>query len=414
MIRLTRAQPQPIGLDIGHDSIKMLQLEVVNNALHVVAAAHCPFGADAQADPTLRMPLAVDMIRTMLRTNPFMGRRVIAALPRQIVHMKNLRLPVMPAVELAAAVQFEARNIFAFDVEAATVQFLPVGEVRQGSELLQEVIVMAARHEDIDVYVEQLHRCGVIIDSLDSEPCALYRSLERFLRRREDEQEVHVLLDIGLRRSQVLIGKGHDITFYKPLDAAGMALHEAVSRKLGISVTEAQALRRRLVENETAATGQQERDPVRQAVFDATRSVLEELGREVALCLRYHSVTFRGHRPVKVRVIGGEAADPNVPTVLNTVLPIPAETGRPLRNVNTSKMKPADRRGAMSEWALALALGLKRTEGKFGLGDGKPRGAEPPPAATAPATPAEPAAETAARTAVASPARKSVAEVAHA
>ena len=39
MFRLTRAQVQPIGIDLGSDSIKMLQLEVVDNALSVVAAA---------------------------------------------------------------------------------------------------------------------------------------------------------------------------------------------------------------------------------------------------------------------------------------------------------------------------------------------------------------------------------------
>ena len=39
MIRLTRAQVQPIGLDIGHDSVKLLQLEVVGETLSVTAAA---------------------------------------------------------------------------------------------------------------------------------------------------------------------------------------------------------------------------------------------------------------------------------------------------------------------------------------------------------------------------------------
>ena len=42
-------------------------------------------------------------------------------------------------------------------------------------------------------------------------------------------------------------------------------------------------------------------------------------------------------------------------------------------------MKPADCRGNMSEWAVALGLGLKRTAGRFAPRDGRPRGSVPSP-----------------------------------
>src|SRR3954465_5053290 len=110
MIRFTRSQVQPIGLDIGYDSIKMLQLETVGQSIAVVAAARQSFAEDVRSQPQLRMPLAVDMIRKMLRSGGFVGPEVVAALPRDIVHVKNLRLPMIPPHELAAAVEFEARN----------------------------------------------------------------------------------------------------------------------------------------------------------------------------------------------------------------------------------------------------------------------------------------------------------------
>ncbi len=370
MIRLTRSQVQPIGLDIGHDSIKMLQIEVAGDALSVVAAYRQPFPPEVRADPSLRLSASGTLIRRMLREGGFSGRRVITCIPREILHVKNLRLPMMPAADLEAAVLFEARNLFSFDADDAQIHTLPAGEVRQGGDVLQEVIVLAARNEDLSNYVEQLCRCGITLDSLDAEPCALYRGVDRFIRRREDEQEVHVTVDVGYRRSQVVIGKGREISFFKPIDIGGLHLHEAISQKLSISVDEAQALRRRLTESPEP---DEARDSVRQAVFDSMRNVVEGLAREISLCLRYHSVTFRGHRPSRVRLVGGEAADPQLLTTLNSILPVPAEPGRPLVSVNISRMKPADRRGAMSEWALALALGLKRTEGRFGPRDGKPR-----------------------------------------
>jgi type IV pilus assembly protein PilM len=377
MFRLNRAQPQPIGLDIGHDGIKMLQVELVAepaNTLSVIAAARSVFPAEVRNDHGLRMASSVDLIRRTLRQQPFNGREVVATLPREIVHVKNLRIPQMPAAEIEQAVQFEAPNVFPFAIDKSRVHFLPAGEVRQGNEVRQEVIVFAVKNDDANNYLELLHRAGVVVRSLDIEPCALFRTVDRFIRRREDEQAVTVLVDIGWRRSQVVIGRGRDINFVKPIEVGGRQLQDAVAKKLGITVEEAQALRQRLSESgqpdDSAAA---RRDPVRQAVFDATRPLAEDLGREVALCLRYYSVAFRGQRPSRLKLVGGEASNTQLQSVLNAVLPIPAEVGRPLCSADCSNMRPADRQGPMAEWALAFGLSLKLAKGPFAPRDGTPR-----------------------------------------
>lgn len=373
MIRFTRAQVLPIGLDIGHDTIKMIQVEVAGDTLTVTAAAKAPMPAEVRAQPELRMAVAADLIKQMFRQHPFRGRRIVASLPREIVHVKNLRLPQMPVSELEAVVRFEARNVFPFDTDAASLHCLTAGEVRHGGEVRQEVVLLAAKNDEINTVIEHLHSAGAIIESLDIEPCALYRSVERFIRRKEDEGDVNVIVDVGLKRSLVVIGRGREISFIKPIDIGGQTFHEAVARKLGITVEEAEALRRRLIEQGDPGDTTARRDPVRQAVCDATRSPIEELGREISLCLRYYSVTFRGHRPTRLRLVGGEANDPHLQTLLNGALVIPVEVGRPLFSVNTSRMRPTDRRGPLCEWALALGLSLRKTDQHFGPRDGKPR-----------------------------------------
>lgn len=384
MFGLTRSQVQPIGLDLGHDSIKMMQLEVIGESapglpgrgLAVVAAAKQALPDEARKNPEKRMALVAETVRRMLTRQPFVGRRVVATLPREMIHVKNLRLPLIPAAELEAAVQFEARTAFSFDIDDARVQFLPAGEVRQGNETRQEVVVLAVKNTDANACLEQLEQCGVVVESLDSEITGLFRAFERFIRRREDEQEVHVIVDIGVRRTQVMIGRGRDISFYKPIDIGGQHLLEAVGRKLGITTDEAKALRQRLLDSgETASVKDARQDAVRQAVLDATRSVAEELGRELVMCLRYHSVTFRGHRPARVRMVGGEANDPQLHAVFKSLLSVPIEAARPLLSVDTSRMKPMDRRGTMSQWSLAMGLGLRMTTGYFAAKDGRPRAA---------------------------------------
>jgi type IV pilus assembly protein PilM len=381
MVKWTKRQIQPIGLDIGHDSVKLLQLEERERTLWVHCSARRtldPGGAAASVrDGELVRPQAVEAIRQLLGDNEFHGRGVITTLPRQIVHVRNLRLPMMPAAEIAAVVQFEARNIFTFDQHEGHIEFIPAGEVRHGNEVRQEVIVLGAKRSDIDRFLEQLHPSGVVVDSLDAEPCALYRVVERFVRRRDDEQEIHVLVDLGMYLTQVLIGKGRELSFYKSIEIGGGRFNESVSRKLGITVEEARTLRRRVgsAHNEAA------HDPVRQAVFDATRSTMEELTNEISLCMRYYSVTFRGQRPGRVRLMGGEARDPQLVSILNSVLNIPVEAARPLLNTNSDTIKGFDNKNPSAEWALAMGLGLKRTAGNFGPRDGTPRAASTQPGA---------------------------------
>jgi hypothetical protein len=118
-----------------------------------------------------------------------------------------------------------------------------------------------------------------------------------------------------------------------------------------------------------------QRDPVRQAVADATRSIIEDLGRAVTLCLRYHSVTFRGHHPARLGIVGGESSDPYVCDVLSTTLGLPIQPEWPLRHVDISRMPPGERRGPLSGWAAALGLGLRRVSSHRGTTGATPTGA---------------------------------------
>src|SRR6185436_12386921 len=73
MFRLTRTQVQPIGLDIDRDAIKMLQLEVVGDSLAAVAGALKEFPQESKLKAPQRMAMLPEMLRQMLRQNPFVG-----------------------------------------------------------------------------------------------------------------------------------------------------------------------------------------------------------------------------------------------------------------------------------------------------------------------------------------------------
>lgn len=73
MIRLTRSHIQPIGIDFGTDSIKLIQLEVTGQSLAVVAAARRQISPGPWDDPQRVAQIGV-LLRQMLRQGGFSGR----------------------------------------------------------------------------------------------------------------------------------------------------------------------------------------------------------------------------------------------------------------------------------------------------------------------------------------------------
>jgi type IV pilus assembly protein PilM len=340
VIRFARAQVTPIGLDIGADEIRMLQFSIGEDG--------APTGIQAtQTAPLLDRSAAPELIKRMMRQGAFVGRHVVVALPREIVRVRNIRLPLTSADAMHTEVQAEAQRALELDPGTAQVRFICAGRVRQGDEMREEVLVIAARHGEVELFVERLLRVGLTVDSIDFEPCALYRGVYRMMPG-ATEDEVCAVAEIGASRSEVVIGRGEQLTFYKRIDLGAAALNDAVGRRLGISVEEARALRRRLFEEkrESAEAREASGDAVRQALLDATRAHVDELGRQILMCLRYHAVTFRGERPGKLFLAGDQVLRQQ----LAPLLPLPLEP---------VLIRATDDSVDTGKWSIAAGLALK-------------------------------------------------------
>jgi type IV pilus assembly protein PilM len=374
-----RTASLPIGLDCGTRGARLVQLRVDGDEPVVIASTRALWPDDIRAQITaerrVRPALIAPTLSRLMSQGQFIGREIAISLPRELVKIKNLRLPAMPMDDLLQAAQMEATAMFNVTEDEARVEVMPAGDVRHGTEVKSEVIAICARNDDINRLVEDWHCAGFRLASIDFEPAALYRSVERFIRRRDDEAEVNVLVDVSARRTTVLIGRGRELSFHKSIEIGGAMLTHAVSRKLGINMADAETLRIRLADtfDQVRTVGS---DPVRQAVVDSVRPIIEELARELALCLRYFSVNFRGQRPSRVRLVGGESSDPSLAQMLGNALPVPIETARPIANADMSRMRAADRNERMGEWTHAFGLALKFTKGNFADRSGTARGVQ--------------------------------------
>ncbi len=368
----------PMGLDIGASSVKLMQLEPVSRHLPgppVVRAAARVARADDGGE--IAPASLKGAIRELLSLAPFRGRRCVAAVPRYLLQVRAVRLPIeaIGSRDIERLARSEAAGLFPFDLADAHVECLPAGKVRQGAALRFEVIVLAAARREVDRHVAALHEANLIVDSLDPEPCALYRSAARFAIEPQSaiadverdagrhagsepaltageslSQRTIALVDVGVRRTEVVIGRGPQISFVKPIEVGARNLDQAVGRKLGVTAEEGRAVRRRAAAPEA----------IRQAVYDATRGPIDQIGRELALYLRYHAVSFRGERPRSIELVGGESANAQLRGAIAAATGLAVHATRSLAPVDARRMSLGDRDGCSGAWAVALGLALKK------------------------------------------------------
>jgi len=391
----TRSQ-QPIGLDIGHSSIKMIQLAINGGHISILAADKACIAPGINGDEQERRSFVVSTIKQMLAEGGFCGRNVVSCLPNEKLKITSLRLAETGSDEVEEALRKEVSQRFGLDPDKDAIDYLRAGDVRQGDEIKSEFILFAADDESIRTHIELLEEAGLRPVGIDTVPCALFRSFERSLQRQEDRERTAVFVDVGGWFTTVVFGRGREISFVKQIQIGGENFNREIASKLGVSIDEAEMLRGKLRMERTAnaeggrwASGQGSMgqdnlgEPeggekrlgtidasTRQVMVDAVGAVAEELAREISLCFRYYTVTFRGRRVERAVFSGGEAYEKILLNVLKRQTAVEIEVAQPLRGFDMMNVNfDGDKRGLLCEWAVAVGLSLKGRNGTGGKAD---------------------------------------------
>jgi type IV pilus assembly protein PilM len=377
----------PIGLDIGHGWIKMVQF-AQGEKMSVRAAQKLRIDDEPVDDPQKYREKVIAAVRQLLTKDRFQGRNVVTALANENLQITSLRLAQMSEEETYRAVMDEAAGRFKFNSDSDVVRYMPVGQARQGDELKNEFVLFAAGGQVVREHIEMLREADLVPVGLDTVACALFRGIDRLFRREEDLQRTLVFLDVGKCYTTVVFGRGGEIAFVKEIPIGTQRFDEEIADKLAISVPEAQLLRAALRAERSAEeqsdenlpreednfTGETSTDSktavqtsldvsTRQVIVDAVTNVSQQLAREISLCFKYYTVTFRGKRVERAIFSGGGTYENTLVNVLRRQLMVDVEIAEPFRGFNTSGVSLAsDRKGELCEWTVAVGLALKGLE----------------------------------------------------
>jgi type IV pilus assembly protein PilM len=371
---------RPIGLDIGHNSIKMIQLVVYGEQINVHAAEEARIET-TNGNEQERKNYIVSAIKQMLVRGNFHGNKVVSCLSSGDLKITSLRSTEAEEDKTEQVLRREMVQRFGLDPDKDAMDYIIAGNVRQGDEIKNELILFATNNEIVKSHIELIEAVGLNPIAIDTIPCALFRSFERSLRRQEDREYAVIFIDVGSCYTTVVFGRGGEICFVKQIKIGAGNFNREVASKLNISNSEAEMLREQLQNEYGSAAPKQNSnlqesdentqkidDSTRQVMIDAISKIAEELAKEISLCLRYYTVTFRGRRVERAVLTGGGGYEKILLDVLRRQLTVSIEVAQPLKGVDLSKERAnlnfyGDRRGLLCEWAVAVGLSLKGWHG---------------------------------------------------
>lgn len=349
----------PIGVDIGNWGIKLVQIKLENGIWKVTANSRQAYTDNIFCDSARRKNIIADTLRSALNSSNFHGAECVCSMCPSDVKLRAVRLPRMSDQELTKAVVWEAADRFELNHGTFEVDWIRAGEVVQGDETRDEIILLAATHEDIEVHLDALIECRLRPVALDTSFTSLARLFTRNLRREKDRGTAQIVIDVGEGGTSIIMTRGTEIAFIKYLNIGSRSFVDAIKQALNLDDESAQQLRSQYVINYYAESddNSSKDTSVIRAIFDAQRPVMHKLAEEAALCLRYYGVTFRGGRPNKVILTGGAGNEPYLATILNKHLNVDTEVAKHIKGCDIALPSCSNReddRSDLYNWAVAL------------------------------------------------------------
>jgi type IV pilus assembly protein PilM len=348
-----------VGLDIGHSTIKLAQVEKQGHSFRVVAWASVPTPPDSVNDGVVTDPDAVaDAIKTAIRENRITASSVNLAVAGASVVVRTVKMPVMPEAALRKSIRFEAGRYVPSSVEESYIEFEIVG---QSPDAQMQVLIAASPKDRVESKVVAAQRAGLQPEIVDVEPFALYRTLVEADDLSQADTQTVALIDLGGENTQVSVVDQGAFALTRNIPIGGHALSTALEKYFKMSEEDAEIGKRSLdLTPLIHAEGPMENPPLR-----VVQPLVDELVREIRRSLNYFQSqqTDQGHPNAVSHLLlsGGGSLLGGLPAYLSHKLNIEVSAPNPFDNPNFI-IEGLDDPAASRSLTVALGLGLRRPQ----------------------------------------------------
>lgn len=340
------------GLDIGSQTIKVMQLERHHSGARVVGYGSVNTDKTLIKDGVIRqIPLTAKLVDTLLAEKlkgKLTTNRVVMSIPVSHVFTRVLTLPQMSKKELLTAVELEVEQSIPLPAKSLYYDYETSIAEADGSTLVR---IVAAPRAIVDSYVavcELLKLDLTLIQTnieADAQLCMLYEDITN--------DTPYVIIDVGGTSVDIgILDKTLRVT--GTVDMGGENLTEAIAATLHVSKEKAQAIK---VSHGLNPGKQQTK--IKQAVAPQLDKVVDEIKRIQKF---YLERIQQGAEISQIVITGGGANMPGLGDYLTDATRIPTRVSSPwTKRIPFGKLEPPEH-ADLPRFLTAAGLALTRHE----------------------------------------------------
>jgi type IV pilus assembly protein PilM len=286
-----------VGLDVGSSTIKAVELSRKGRSggfeLSHLGVATVPSEAIVQG-AFLNASAITEAIREAIDHGKIKTKNVAAAVSGHSVIVKKVSLPAMSREELDEQIRWEAEQYIPFDVNEVNLDFQILGGGNDDGQM--EVLLVAAKKDLIDDYVQVIHEAGLVPVAIDVAAFAVENAFEANYD--DARRQTVALVNVGAQVVNINIVSGGVPCFTRDITTAGNQYTEEIQKALSISFSEAERIK-------LGGRRTDSQDVVPQEVEQAVQSVTETVIGEISRSLDFYGATSADARIEKVYLGGG-------------------------------------------------------------------------------------------------------------
>ena len=339
-----------VGLDIGSNSIKAVELQRSRGEIMVSHLGIEPLASDIVVDSMIVDSGSVaSAISKIFAEHAFKAKQVATSVSGHSVIVKKISMQTMLEPELGEAVRTEAAQYIPFDMSDVNVDYQVLSEDMDGPTI--DVLLVAVKKDKILNYTNALQLSGrqpaiVDIDAFALQNCYEYNYDPA-------PTATAALLNIGASVMNINIVRGKVPLFTRDVSVGGNQYTDSLQKELDLSFEDAEALK---LGKKVGTVSEDAKLPILQ-------QVTEIIVLEIQKTFDFFRASASGEHIERIYVAGGSSQVPGMVEALRQEFSIPVDPLNPFQKIVPPIGEGADliERNA-AQLAVAVGLALRSFE----------------------------------------------------
>lgn len=335
-------KPASFGLDIGHSTVKMVQIRNKNTKKIVTGYGYNSFKPTAIVDGEVmdfdELQKCIENLLAEGLTGTIDSRNVVLSVPSTYVFIRVVTMPKVSNKDLEETVLLEAEQYIPTSISELYLDHEVIAE----SSDQMEVLVVAAPRKIIDSYVKLFTKLNIKIASIESS----MDSTIRVLRNSNVNPGSALVIDLGSVKSNLaVLDNSVRVTGYTSFGGVQITKHIAETLKTTPKKSE-------LIKTKEGLNKGKHKAKIEKAI----EPILTNLSQEVRRMIAYYNKRHPSKDDIEnIILVGGSSKMPGLAEYIEKKLKIPTILCDPWVYLSFEKVKPPEE---SSNGIFATSVGL--------------------------------------------------------